>query len=165
MNIKILEKQSQFNKDLNAIIDTISPYICDKKITKREIDKANNALIDKFGKYKAHTNHEGKIVLIPHYHLYLQKDYSTTITIMKNDRSISEGDGTYYIPDNSKTIYLDRETGGISKEELGKYYNTPEQYPTKSQILASYKKYEMINAKIRELENKRSELPFHYYFK
>lgn len=167
MNIDLLVKQSKFNKDLTLIIDTITPIICDKKITKREIDKANTALLDKFG-YYIYADGESKTSL---YNVYLQKDYFTLLKIHCADRWVrhtpdSSGYSfTSYIPEDVKTIYCDRETGGITTEELNKYKPSKEYTPTKSEILASYKKYEQLNTKIKELENKRSKLPFHYYFK
>lgn len=164
MNIELLEKQSKFNADINAIIDTIAPFIIDRKITKREIDKANNALINKFGLFT-----RGQYTS-PLYTIWKNDNYGLfRIVIATSDRYININKGDYstssYIPSDTKEIYCDSNTGKISIEELKKCYNTAKERPTKKEIQNSFNKWEKLNAKIRELENKKSELVFHYYFK
>lgn len=160
MNIELLEKQSKFNKDINGIIDTIAPFICNKKITKREIDKANKALTDKFGTFTqgGYTS--------PLYIIWKNDNYNMLrIVIHTRDRNVNTGDfGCAYIPSDTKEIYCDSETQSITTEELKKCYNTAKEKPTRAQIEKSFKKWEELNVKIREIENKRSNLIFHYYF-
>lgn len=159
--LQLLVKQSKFNSDISIIIDTISPIICNKKITKREIDKANTALLNKFG-YHTYADGESKTQL---YRIAKWDNYgSCGVKIYTSDRWVKDGEHTVaYIPDDTKTIYSD--DGIITTESINKYKPSSEYTPTKAQIESSYKKYEQLRAKIRELENKRSELPFHYYFK
>lgn len=158
--LNILVKQSNFNKDCNKIIDTIAPFITNKnKITKREIDKANTALLSAFGTYTTNDKQW------PRYTVSHRQEYSSEIiTIYCHDRYISmENYNTLYIPSDTRVIYMN--DGKLSLDELNKWKYEPASYPTKTQIESSFKKYELLNTKIRELENKRSELPFNYYFK
>lgn len=158
--LDLLVKQSKFNKDISLIIDIISPFIVDKaKITKREIDKANDALLKAFGTYKTENDKQWA-----KYTIYTQ-DFSNykTITIYCHDRCISNENGTGYIPEYTRTMYP--ENGIFTLECLNKWKYEAKYTPTKAQIKASYKKYEELNEKIRELENKKSNLTFHYYFR
>lgn len=161
MNIELLVKQSKFNKDVNDIIDVIAPIICGKKITKREIDKANKALADTFGMFTSH-GYTQQLYRIGKY-----TDYSTKVTIYTADRYVNDSNGTgvVYLSDDTVTIYMPHNTEVLTVEELNRYKKTDKYTPTRSQIEKAYKKYEAIQAKIKKLENEASSLPFHYYFK
>lgn len=162
--LKLLTIQSEFNKDCNTIIDLIAPIICNKKITKREIDKANKAIFAHFGEYNAYRTEAGELKLLAHYVLGLQAVYSScTLKIYKGDRSIQDGERTYYIPDSDRTIYLEKD-GTITPEVLQKYKHEAKYTPTEKQIVKAYEKTLAIDQKIRALQQERSELPFYYYF-
>lgn len=162
--LKLLTMQSEFNKDCNAILYIISPIICNKKITKREVDKANKELLHHFGEYIAYKDDHGEPVMVANYTVYLSTDYgSRKLTIYKHDRSIQGDSYSAYMYEYSRTIYLE-EDGTISNEALQRYTFDSKYTPTEKQIVKASATYEAINAKIKKLEDKRSELPFHYYF-
>lgn len=161
--LKLLTMQSEFHRDCNTIIDLIAPIVCDKKITKREIDKANQALFVAFGEYGAYRNDAGELVLAPKYSVHLSDNYgSRKLNIYRHDRLIQGGERTHYMHEYTRTIYLDGV--GISHDGIMRCKLSESYMPTEKQIVASYAQYEAINAKIDKLVNKRSELPFHYYF-
>ena len=167
MKIETLIKQSKFNKDINTIIDTIAPFIIDKKITKREIDKCNKALIDKFDIFKTEINEYTKEKYnIPFYYVYINDQYNLNrLVIYCNDRYIqTEEFGGEYIPSYTKEIYLDDDKT-ISSDVLMKNKNTSREYPTREQIEKDLIIYKDINSKINELETQKTALSFYYYLK
>ena len=164
--LALLVKQSKFNKDQNRIIDIIAPIICNKKITKREIDKANQALVDAFGVFSAYKDHSGKEIKIALYTVSKYVDYGTKINIYASDRSVKDGDyGCSYMPENVRTIYLTHNQDSLTVDELNAYKFKSDYMPTEKQIIRAYDEYEAINEKISKLEDKKRALPpFHYYF-
>lgn len=169
MNIELLKKQSKVNKDFNRCIDIITPIISGKKITKREIDKANKALELAFGIFNTWTREygerKGEIVNVPFYSVSKVDQYgSTNINIYASDRSIQLNDRTEYIPDYIKSIYLGYGKDSITTEDVMRYKYDEKYIPTPAQIERAYKKYEAISAQIKKLENDRTELPFYFYF-
>lgn len=166
--LQLLAMQSDFHKDVNTIIDIIAPIVCGKKITKREIDKANKALIDKFGDFHAYTTEpyksEGEVkVYSPHYTVSLQADYgSKKLRIYKHKRSL-QGEHTHYMHESDRSIYLEND-GTIAHEVLQKYKFDKKYMPTEKQIVSAEKEYKELEDKIKKLEDKKSGLPFHYYF-
>jgi hypothetical protein len=158
--LAVLVKQSKFNKDIPKIIDLIAPVVCGKKITKREIDKANKILLDHFGVYTTYKDiHEVEKVM-GFYQVSLRKDYINRLAIWANDRSVS-GEYTGYIPESDKTIYLE-DGGKISVEELNKYKPSRSKMPTAKQIEKAYIKYQELGEKISKLKDKQSDLSFYY---
>lgn len=162
--LKLLTMQSAFHKDCNTIIDLIAPIICDKKITKREIDKANLAIFAKFGEYVAYKDDHNEPVFVPHFTLSLQIDaWSRKLKIYKHDRAISHDGITNYMYESDRTIYLEND-GTITNEELQRHKVNSEYMPTEKQIVTAEKQYRLLEDKIKKLEDKKSSLPFHYYF-
>lgn len=162
--LTLLNMQSAFNKDCNAILYIISPIVCNKKITKREVDKANKELLHHFGEYIAYKDDHGEPVMIANYTVFLSTGYgSRRLTIYKHDRSI-QGDGhSAYMYEYIRTIYLEKD-GTISNEVLERYKFDSKYMPTEKQIVKAEKEYRELEIKIKKLEDKKSSLPFHYYF-
>lgn len=167
MKIETLIKQSKFNKDLNSIIDTISPFITGKKITKRELDKANNALLEKFGKLTEGINDYTHLPWItPFYSVSVNDTYSLNrLVIYAHDRytQTNEFEGEY-IPNDKKEIYLS-DNKLITAEDLEKYKNTAKDYPTREEIERDLAKYKAIRQQINQLENSITDLVFYYHLK
>ena len=157
--LDLLEKQSKTNKDFNDIIDLIAPIVIDKKITKRETDKANALILEKFGTYNA-----GDDKKYPRYSVAVGKNYSITLDIYAHDRYIQDSSGCSYIPNSVKSIYLHNDKT-LTIEDLQRYKNNAEGTPSRQEIEKSFDKYEKLNEKIKDLEDQRNELVFHYYFK
>lgn len=161
-SLQLLVMQSAFNTDCNTIIELIAPIVCNKKITKREIDKANKVILDTFGTYDAYTNEQGEIVKYPRYTVALYTDYSKTLKIYKHDRSFTKGERGYYMHESDKHIYLD--DGMITTERIKQFIYDKKYMPTEKQIIQAYNQYVKYEEQIGKLNNKKSDLPFHYYF-
>ena len=163
--MKLLTMQSGFHKDCNTIIDLIVPIVCNKKITKREIDKANEKLLSYFGQYVAYKNDKGESVYIPHYTVSLQVESygSSKLHIYKHNRSLQGGEHTAYMYENDRTIYLESDRS-ISNEVIQRYKFDRKYMPTIKQIEKAYEEYVAIEAKEKALRDRKSSLPFYYYF-
>jgi hypothetical protein len=164
--LKLLIMQSEFNKDCNTIIDIIAPIVCDKKITKREIDKANQVILNTFGKYNAYKDEDGINKYYPRYTIALFIDYGRTVKIYKHDRSFTVRREDYneacYMYESNKSIYLDNKM--ITQERIQQYKYGKKQTPSKAEIIKAYNKYQKIVEQEKLLNDKKDDLPFHYYF-
>lgn len=155
--IKILIKQSKTFKDFNTCLDVISPFITNRKITKREIDKSNNALLSYFGTF---CDYKEKIKT-PYYTIckYFNKPF-IEITIFAHDRKIKTESGINYIKECTRTIYTSNEI--ITEKELMKY--KLQDTPSESEIVKAYTMYKKYLKEIQDLSEKIYKLPFYYYF-
>lgn len=159
MRMQLLEKQSEVNKVFNEIVKIIVETIpTEKKITKRELDKVNAILMDKYGAHGIMTNGGA----YAKYTVSLDKrSYGSTLCVFSQDRYITVGDNTSYIPEYMRTIFLDKKTGGIDVNTI-EYATLPT--PTRAEIRQAFKRIEERNKQIEELKGLNSGEPFHYYY-
>lgn len=155
--LKVLVKQSKTFKDFNTCLDVINPFITNQKITKREIDKANNALLSYFGTF---CDYKEKIKT-PYYTIckYLSKPFDE-ITIFAHDRKIKTESGFNYLEKSTRTIYMSNEI--ITENELMQY--KLQDTPSESEIVEAYSMYKKYTQDIRDIQEKINKLPFYYYF-
>lgn len=163
---KLIVKQSQVDRDLDKAIKVIEPLVTSgKKITKREIDKMQIALNEVFGTRPISEDAEGKHYSIVH--VWLKKDYFTTVNLMHRKRSIQEKNLTSYISNYTREIYLNRETGAVEdmdNKNLDRYLrNNP--VLTEKQAQTMIDKYERLEQKIRALQSQQSSINYYYMMK
>ena len=148
--VKMIVKQSQVFETLNKAMDIVEPiFATGKKITKREINKADNVLESL--KVKC----------------WLSKGYISYLKLYAQDRSI-QGDpdqngisSTYYVDDYEKSIMLDSETGGVSLEEYRKCKSNYKAI-TEAQAQKHIDQYNKLQAKIDALEDEQSKIPYRW---
>lgn len=147
---KMIVKQSQVFDTLNKAMDIVEPiFTTGKKITKREINKANQAL-------------ESLNVTC-----WLSKGYISYLKLYAQDRSI-QGDpdengisSTYYVNDYEKSIMLDNETGGVSLEEYRKYKSNYKSI-NEAQAQKHIDQYNKLQTKIDALKDEQSKIPYRW---
>ena len=163
--LDVLELQSKTNKEFNEVIDIITPIIATgKKITKREIDKANAVILEKFGVADEWDMANGEHKTQGFYSIWLSKEYFTQITIYARQRYIQENDHTWYIKDDKRVIYTDGHADSITPEIMARYKYESHYMPTRRQIEKSFNDIDKLKARIKTLENEISKKPFHYYY-
>lgn len=165
-------KQSKIDKDFSDILELIKPVIVTgRSITEREIKKAQKLINEKYGLYDTFTNSYTKeLVEIPMYRIYkdFSSEYSQTLNIRASDRSITfektpRGDDFLSIPNDTKTIYLERDRT-IAEEEYSRYIGDKKTY-TKEEILEGLKQYEALEEEKEAIEEKQSKIKYHYEYK
>ena len=166
--IDLLEKENKTMLELDKAINIVAPILIGaKKITKREIDKANKLLIEELGiKETYYHEYKKEYIQIPYYYMY-KKEYnnpylSDILIIVGNDRSIKEKDNYYYIPNNERHLYGTGKT--ITQEELNRsIYNGKKL--TREEIENNVKEYLEINKKIEELKEEQDKIDQNGYIK
>lgn len=166
--IDLLEKENKTMLELNKAIEIVSPILVGaKKITKREIDKANKLLMEELGiKETYYHEYKKEDIQIPYYYMY-KKEYnspylSDILILVANDRSIKEKDNNYYIPNDERHLYGTGKT--ITQEELNRsIYNRKKL--TREEIENNVKKYLEINKKIEELKEEQDKISQKGYIK
>lgn len=152
---KMIKKQIEVYLELEKACRLIEPILATgKKITKREIDKANELIKKELGTLKNNTN-VGRV------YVYLVKDYFKQVKLLAQDRSITDNELTYYVGSDSKRISLDNETCSINLKEYKLYYSDIKDRSEK-QIEQDIAEYERLSAEIEALKKKQSEIPFYY---
>jgi len=162
--INLIKKQIDVYVELDKATQLIEPVVATgKKLTKREVNKANEMLLKEFGLLGKH-----KVAKIT---CYLSREFSfRKLIIFNQDRSIrDEADSngycsTSYVTDYTKTIYLDDELGSITLDKYRDYYANPKQMTVK-QIQASIDKFKALEEKRKKLEDEQRELDYYYLIK
>ena len=146
--INIIKKQNEIDILLDKALKLIEPLVTDKKITKRETDKANNLL------------KLNKIAIS----VYIRKyDYmNNRLELLAQDRSISGvEESTIHIKEDSRSLYLD-DYNLITLEYYQKQYSNIKKI-TEKQIIFNINKMNTINKKIDELENSKRDIKYKSY--
>jgi len=146
--INIIKKQNEIDILLDKALKLIEPLVTDKKITKRETDKANNLL------------KLNKIAIS----VYIRKyDYmNNRLELLAQDRSISGvEESTIHIKEDSRSLYLD-DYNLITLEYYQKQYSNIKKI-TEKQIIFNINKMDTINKKIDELENSKRDIKYKFY--
>jgi len=161
INAKLIAKQSKIDRDLDKAIQVIEPFVCTgKKITKREIDKAQKALDEVFGRVKSVDGEYNYSII----HVSLRKDYFTKVNLYHQNRSIQGEKYTSYLKDYERSITCDGETGTLEAEEIRRYIrNNPIISEKQAQKLID--KHEKLQQRINKLQDEQRSIKYGYYLR
>lgn len=163
---KLVQKNQRVRKDINEILVLIEPLVATgKKITKREIDKAQVLINSSYGTTDW-PSWQGVVESYPNYRVYLVKDeWQKTLKIHATDRHITDGENNYYIPDDERSIYLDNDTTSIDPEGYERYIQDNVTIPSDHEIEREILEYQRLNKEIRALEDSKSLLKYRHMIK
>lgn len=154
-----MAKQSLIDRDFDKALDVIAPCVCTgKKITQREIKKAQTALDQAFGK-RSSVDGEYQYSLIS---VSLSKGYFNQVNLFHQDRSIQGNQQTHYIHDDQRSINCDSDTGAITAEEMARYKRN-KNVITEEEAQALIEQHNALEEQIKALKDQQSEIQYHYY--
>lgn len=165
---RMLAKQSIIDKDFREVAKLICPILEDsKRITEREIKKAQKIVTEKYGLHESFYNkYQEKQINIPMYSIRknFEHDFAPTIEIVAMDRSLkdSEGNNTLYIPNDTYTIYLTKERTIREDEKERQSVEYPEPI-TEQEAMKLIEQNDDLNLQIEELKAQRQAIRYSYY--
>lgn len=170
----MLSHQSKIESQLEEVAELVKPIVATgKKITQREINKAQELINEKYGYYDTYINEYNKeTVNIPFFSIYkdFQYYFSPQIKIYAQDRYVKFGVDQYgntdgaYLPNDTKVIYLSKDKT-ISEEEYQKFITKDRRIYQKSEIITLIRQYQRLEEDIQKLKDKQDKIKYHYYIK